>query len=146
MNKLQQTRKKGLTTLIAISIIGIAVYLGFTPLFEKIQGGVAGAVIGASFGAIFVIVLTMYLLNKQTEIEQETKKSERVFDEKVALYKEILTATENMVEDGEITIEEVTKLPFTLMRLQMLGGDEAIDTYEKVFAKINEVFEKHDED
>lgn len=146
MNKLQQIRKKGVTTLIAISIIGIAVYLGFTPLFEKVQGGVAGAVLGASFGAIFVIVLTMYLLNKQTEIEQETKKSERVFDEKVGLYKEILTTTENMVEDGEITAAEVTKLPFALMKLQMLGGDEAIDSYEKVFSKINEVFEKHDAD
>ena len=53
MNKLEQTRKKGGRTLIAISIIGIAVYLGFTPLFEKIQGGVAGNVVGASFGAIF---------------------------------------------------------------------------------------------
>ena len=48
-----------------------------------ILGGVAGAVVGSSFGAIFVIVLTMYLLNKQTEIEQESKRSERVFDEKV---------------------------------------------------------------
>jgi len=146
MNKLEQTRKKGVTTLIAISIIGVAVYLGFTPLFEKIGGGVAGAVIGASFGAIFVIVLTMYLLNKQTEIEQESKKSERVFDEKVQLYKEILNTTKNMVEDGEITTNEVMKLPFALMNLQMLGGDEAIDTYEKVFSKINEVFEKHDEE
>ena len=90
MNKLQSTRKRGDRTLVAILIIGVAVYIGFTPLFELIGGGVAGAVIGSSFGAIFVIVLTMYLLNKQTEIEQETKKSERVFDEKVKLYQYIL--------------------------------------------------------
>ena len=72
MNKLEQTRRKNLTLIGAIFIIGIAVYLGFTPLFNLIGGGVAGAVVGASFGAIFVIVLTMYLLNKQTEIEQES--------------------------------------------------------------------------
>ena len=29
-----------------------------------------GGVIGSSFGAIFVIILTMYLLNKQTEIDE----------------------------------------------------------------------------
>ena len=83
MNKLQQTRKKGVTTLIAISIIAVAVYFGFDPLFDRVGGGVAGAVVGASFGAIFVIVLTMYLLNKQTEIEQESKKSERIFEQKI---------------------------------------------------------------
>ena len=69
MNKLKETKQKSQRTIIALVIIGIAVYLGFTPLFELIQGGVAGAVIGSSFGAIFVIVLTMYLLNQQTEIE-----------------------------------------------------------------------------
>ena len=38
------------------------------------------------FLSIFVIILTMFLLNKQTEIDQESKKSERVFDEKVKIY------------------------------------------------------------
>ena len=99
MNKLEQTRKKGVTTLIAISIIGVAVYLGFDPLFERVGGGVAGAVVGASFGAIFVIVLTMYLLNKQTEIEQESKKGERVFDEKVILYKDCLLYTSDAADE-----------------------------------------------
>ena len=97
MNKLEQTRKRGTNTLIALAIIAVAVYVGFTPMYELINGGVAGAVIGASFGAIFVIILTMYLLNKQTEIEQESKKSERVFDEKVKLYYEIYNEIESML-------------------------------------------------
>jgi len=75
MSKLTEAKKSGQRTLIAIVIIGLSVYMGFTPLYELVQGGVTGAVIGSSFAAIFVIVLTMYLLNKQTEIEQETKKS-----------------------------------------------------------------------
>ena len=86
MNKLEQTRKRGTNTLIALAIIAVAVYVGFTPLYELINGGVAGAVIGASFGAIFVIILTMYLLNKQTEIEQESKRGEKVFEEKMKIY------------------------------------------------------------
>ena len=38
-NKLQSIRKEGRNTLIAITVIGVAVYLGFTPLFEITQGG-----------------------------------------------------------------------------------------------------------
>jgi len=146
MNKLQTTRKKGDRTLIAILIIGVAVYIGFTPLFELIGGGVAGAVVGSSFGAIFVIVLTMYLLNKQTEIEQETKKSERVFDEKVKLYQYILNTTRDMIEDGSISIDEITKLPFAMINLQMLGDDSVIENYKSVFVRINDIFASSEQD
>ena len=65
MGKLGETKKRGRNTLIALTVIAVAVYVGFTPLFNLINGGVAGAVIGASFGAIFVIILTMYLLKKK---------------------------------------------------------------------------------
>ena len=148
MNKLEQTRKKGGRTLIAISIIGIAVYLGFTPLFEKVGGGVAGAVVGASFGAIFVIVLTMYLFNKQTEIDQESKRGERIFEQKIKIYDQLISQTEDMLRDGKITKEkEMQKIPFVLIRLQMLGNDEAIRAYIPVYEEINKLFhDKPDDD
>ena len=146
MSKLQETRKSGYRTLIAIAIIGVSVYFGFTPLFENIDGGVEGAVIGASFGAIFVIVLTMYLLNKQTEIEQESKKSEKVFEEKVKIYQKILTQTKSMVEGGTLSKAEIAELPFLMMELQVMGGDETIIAYEGVFSTINEIFNEDEEE
>ena len=145
MSKLDDTRKKGMNTLIALAVIAVAVYVGFTPLYSLIGGGVAGAVVGSSFGAIFVIILTMYLLNKQTEIEQESKKSERVFDEKVKVYKQILDTTKEIVEDGSISDQEISKLPFLMMELQMLGGDETISAYEKVFSTIIKEYDKEQE-
>ena len=118
MSKLDETRKAGRRTLIGIGIIGLAVFLGFTPLFELVQGGVTGAVLGSSFGAIFVIILTMYLLNKQTEIEQETKRSEKVFEEKVLIYKSIIGLTRDMLRDAKISSQETTELSFTMIELQ----------------------------
>jgi hypothetical protein len=102
MSKLNETRKKGTQTLIALAVIAIAVYFGFTPLYELItpNGGVAGAVVGSSFGDIFVIILTMYLLNKQTEIEQESKRGEKVFEEKMKIYWNIFENIQGLVEDG----------------------------------------------
>jgi len=146
MSKLKETRKSGNRTLIAIAIIGVAVYLGFTPLFEKIEGGVAGGVVASSFGAIFVIVLTMYLLNKQTEIEQESKKSEKVFEEKVELYKSMLATTKEMLRDGKISSQETTELSFSMVELQMVGADETIAAFNSVFDKINETFQSTDGD
>ena len=142
---LKETRRQGWLTLLALSVIAITVYIGFAPLFSLVGGGVAGAVIGSSFGAIFVIILTMYLLNKQTEIEQETKKSERVFDEKVRLYQQILDITRDILIDGNLSEEEINRLPFPVIRLQMLGADETIKAFQEVFEKLNSIYAKEED-
>ena len=147
MNKIEQIRKKNQQTIIAIIVIGIAVYLGFTPLYEKIQGGVAGAVVGASFGAIFVIVLTMYLLNKQTEIEQDSKRGEKIFEEKMKIYYRIFEDTEAMLDDGKISKEdEMKKLPFVMTRLITIGSDQVIRSYKEFYDQINVIFEEKPDD
>ena len=146
MKKLEDIRRSGSNTLVAIAILGIATYLGFTPLFELVGAGVAANVIGASFGAIFVIVLTMYLLNKQTEIEQESKKSEKIFEEKVTMYKKMLQATRSIVADGKLSSLETNELSFLMTELQMLGTNEAIDTYNLVLSEIINIFQSTEED
>jgi len=137
---INETRKQGWYTLLALVVIGFAVYMGFTPLFDLLQDGIASNVIGSSFGAIFVIILTMFLLNKQTEIEQESKKSERVFHEKVELYKQILDICSDMLKDGNLTQDEINRLPFPLIRLQMLADDQVISSFQKVFNELNDIY------
>ncbi|MDB0069899.1 hypothetical protein N9F72_00935 [Gammaproteobacteria bacterium] len=140
------TRRQGWITLVSLVIIAFAVSIGFTPLFELIGDGIASRIIGSSFGAIFVIILTMFLLNKQTEIEQESKKSERVFDEKVKIYQQILDITKDMLLDGKLTPEEINRLPFPLIRLQMLADDKVIESFQKVFDKLNDIYAAEDGD
>ena len=146
MRKINQTRKKGTQAVGLLLIIGISVYIGFTPLFELVNGGVAGAVVGASFGAIFVIILTMYLLNKQTEIEQESKKSERVFEEKVELYKNIIENSRKMYSDGKISADELSILPFELIKLQMMAADNIIESYLEFFKKMNSIYSSSEDE
>ena len=144
--KLEQTRQQGIKILIVLFVVGLSVFLGFRPLFDLVQGGVFGSVVGATFGSIFAILMTMFLLNKQTEIEQESKKSERVFDEKVVLYKDILGKAKDMLEDGQLSTKEILTLPFTMIQMQMVGGDQAIQIYTEFFEKVNEIFEAGDEE
>ena len=55
----------------------------------------------------------MYLLNKQTEIEQESKKV-KGFDEKVQLFREIMDITRDMLIDGTIPKEEANKTSISI--------------------------------
>lgn len=141
VSKIDDTRKQGVKILIILAVVGVVVFFGYGPLFELVGGGVPGRVIGATFGSIFAILMTMFLLNKQTEIEQESKKSERVFDEKVKLYKSIIESAKNMLKDNELDSEEMLALPFTLIQMQMVGGDEAIKIYTEFFKKINDIYD-----
>ena len=143
---INQTQRQGWLTLFALVIIAFAVSIGFTPLFELIGDGIAARIIGSSFGAIFVIILTMFLLNKQTEIDQESKKSERVFDEKVKIYQKILDICRDMLMDGKLTQEEINRLPFPLIRLQMLADDQVIEAFQEVFNKLNQIYNDVDDD
>ena len=141
VSKIDDTRKQGMKILIILAVVGIVVFFGYGPLFDLVGGGIPGRVLGATFGSIFAILMTMFLLNKQTEIEQESKKSERVFDEKVHLYKNILESAKNMLEDNQLDSKEMLALPFTLIKMQMVGGDEAIKLYTAFFEKINDIYE-----
>ena len=133
----RKNKKEGYKNLIILLVVAISVYIGFEPLLNFAPSGIARSVISSSFGAIFVIVLTMYLLTKQTEIEQESKKSERVFDEKVKLYQRILDILRDMLVDSKISEEEINRLPFPSVQLQMIAGDNVITAFVKLNIKLN---------
>lgn len=139
--KSNDTKKQGWVTLVALVVMAFAVSLGFAPLFELIGEGIAGEIIGSSFGAIFVIILTMFLLNKQTEIEQDSKKSERLFDEKVNIYQNIFDISSDMLMDGKLSQDEINRLPFPLIKLQMLACEEVIVAFQEVFNELNRVYD-----
>ena len=146
MSKVDDTKKQGMKILVILVLVGFIVFFGYGPLFDLVGGGIPGRVLGATFGSIFAILMTMFLLNKQTEIEQESKKSERVFDEKVVLYKNILGMSKEMLEDGQLDTKEILALPFTLIKMQMVGGDEAIKIYTSFFEKINDIYEASEDE
>ena len=139
-------KKQGNIILISFVALSLSVYLGFDTLFGLTPPGIAKEIVTASFSAIFVIVLTMYLLNKQTELERESKQSERVFDEKVEIYKFILTKIEGVLKDGRISESELRIITFELIKLQMIGSDKVISHFTSIIALFNEVFQTSDDD
>ena len=141
-----EREKKNLMTVIAIIVIGVAGYVGFGPLFDRFEGGVTGEFLAAIFGTVFTIMLTMFLLNKQTEIEEEKSRGESVFNERVELYKQLIDQMNNIVEDGEISITEMNKLQFMLVKLQMVAADSTIQKFVNVYDAVSNAFSRTKEE
>lgn len=146
MNILEYLNEKSLRNVLVLAIIAVSVYIGFEPLITLVPDGVSKAVISSSFGAIFVIILTMYLLNKQTEIEQESKRSERLFDERIKLFQILLDVTEDMIEDGHISGKEIKRLPFPYIRMCMLCDEEPIEAFKEIFDALNEIYNENSDE
>lgn len=124
--------KKYLSAALVI-LVGFSSFLGFKPFFEGITDNVAQQFISATFGSIFASILTMFLLNQQTEIEERAQKNQKVFDEKVTLFKEIINALNDIFEDKKITNQELSKLEFILIRLTMLASDRTIEKFKDLY-------------
>ena len=69
-----------------------------------------------------------------------------IFDEKVKIYQEILDITKDMLLDGKLTPEEINRLPFPLIRLQMLADDKVIESFQTVFTTLDEYYRSVDGD
>ena len=140
------TEAKSVKNIVVLSIVAISVYIGFEPLINSVPKGIAQSVISSSFGAIFVIILTMYLLNKQTEVEQQSKRNERLFEERIKLFQLILDIVEEMLKDEKITAKEISRLPFPYVRLCMLCEEAPIKAFQKLQNKLNEIYNETEQE
>ena len=146
MNDSNNLSKKSLINVFVLVIIAISVYIGFEPLIALVPDGVSKAVISSSFGAIFVIILTMYLLNKQTEIEQESIRGEKLFEERLTVFKEALKVIEEMLKDDKISFDEIKSLRFRFIELCMLCEEDQIEKFTEVYALLNEIYNLDNKD
>lgn len=124
----------------SLIFIAAAAYLGYSPFFESHKDGIIVQILGASFGAVFLSILTYFLLNKQSEIEENKSRGQSVFEERVELYKSIMDETKSILIDGQISIKEMTQLQFMMVKLQMLSFDATIKSYVQVYAAISDAF------
>jgi len=74
----------------AIIVLSIALYVGFDDLIAGAASGTARDTISAALAAIFVLITTMYMLNKQTDVEQEKEFKSVIFNKKFEIYDDVI--------------------------------------------------------
>lgn len=119
-----------------VVVIAVAAFFGFQPLFSLLKDAAAQQFAAAIFGTIFAAVITMTLLSKQSEAEEEKERGQKVFEERVGLFNEILTRFEEMIQKNSIKVESLQQMQFLAMRLVMLASDSIIEKYLELYQHI----------
>ncbi|MBF7090851.1 hypothetical protein IUY40_04775 [Flavobacterium sp. ALJ2] len=135
-------KNKNFRNALFVFIIAFSSFLAFEPLFENLGQKASQEFAAAIFGTIFAAVITMVLLNKQSETEQERSRNEKVFEQKIVLFNQILdnlqTIYANLDNVGKIKINraEVTQIEFLLAKMIMIGNDKTIKEFKSLYQNI----------
>ncbi len=124
----------GLSVLLAISgllLIGTAYgYFELPKLVEEINN--------AAIGAIITAFITVMLLTQQTTSEEIKERNSKVFEKKLGFVETFLEALKNVIEDNQISDNEVNGLMFQLSYLRLHCSDDTVDSVLDLMGKLKD--------
>jgi len=136
--KLNLLKKKLDFTYIAIIVLSIALYVGFDDLISGAASGTARDTISAALAAIFVLITTMYMLNKQTDLEQEKEFKGVIFNKKFQLYDDLITNWLNIAYiDKSINKENYKECLDNHYEILMVAPGNAVEHSSKILAIVS---------
>jgi len=136
--KLAPLKKKLDFTYIAIIVLSIALYVGFDDLISGAVSGTARDTISAALAAIFVLITTMYMLNKQSDIEQDKKYKAEIFTKKFQLYDDLITNWLNIAYiDKSINKENYKECLDNHYEILMVAPGNAVERSAKIMAIVS---------
>ena len=113
-------------------------------VIAAISGAWPGKDISAQFfsalaGALVAAIITLFLLRGQTAVEADRKKSSKVFEERLCIYKEFLRKLCDVVKDQKITPEEEIELQFQVSCIAMHTSSESI---KNISVQVKDIIER----
>lgn len=135
-------RKRNFKNAIFVFLIAFSAFLAFEPLFASLKQNAAQEFASAIFGTIFAAVITMVLLSKQTETEEEKSRNEKVFEEKLTLYNLAIDTLQNIFkkadDDNQVEMKrsDLVDLEFILAKLIMIADEKTIHEFRMIYQGI----------
>ena len=131
----------GLTIWIIIVIIyfGSFAFLSIYEFQDWKYGPFVESLIGVFLGAGAIAIITVVILLFQSQLETRKEKGQKVFNEKIGLYKEAIEAVENIFFDNKIESDELQRLEFLILKLQLISSDTTIGKFVEFYQKIIDV-------
>ena len=138
--------KFGLSYL-SILILTAALYLGFSELINSIDTEYAREVINASIGVIFVIMTTMYMLNKQTEVDKKRDFDSEILKKKLATYERALAVWQRVgLADEPIGQSDRAECLEVQLQIIMVAPKSVVNCAANVTKQINQVYSSEEKD
>ena len=130
-------------TTLAVSIIyfgcfGMLTYLNKLPWLNKVLQSFMGA------GAIALI--TVIIIVYQNQVQTATKKKEKLFDQRLKLYKSTIDLFWDIVDRKQIDISEHNEFKANNQKMLLLAGKRVYNSFNALLIMINSEFKSSGKD
>ena len=122
--------------LIVIIFFSSFVFLSVYEFQEWKYGSFIESLIAVFQGAGVIAIITAVILLFQSQLEARKEKGQKVFNEKIGLYKEVIEVVENIFKDNKIESDELQSLEFIILKLQLISSDSTIKNFVSFYQKI----------
>ena len=124
-------------TIIAVSIVyfgsfGILNYINDYPWLSKVLQSFMGA------GAIALI--TVIIVVYQNQVQTISKKKERIFEQRLALYKSTIDLFWDIVDKKQIDIAELNQFKANNQKMLLIAGKRVYSRFNQLLVMINDEF------
>lgn len=122
---------------IGILIIGLAAFLGFTPIFQALNSTISSEMVGAAFSAIFILVTTKLLISHQSDLDEKGKRSEHIFAKRLDLYRTCTDAIITIIDSSQISARDMSSVRKCLVELEAMAPDKVIRSYLDIVTELS---------
>ena len=126
---------------LSILVLTAALYLGFSELIGRIATESAREAINAAIGVIFVIMTTMYMLNKQTEVDRKRDFDSEILKKKLATYERALAVWQRVgLAEGPIKQDDRAECLEVQLQVMMVAPKAVVTCAANLTRQINQVY------
>lgn len=126
------------TILIGIIFIGTFAFLSIYQFEEWKYSGFAKSMIGILMGTVALGVITGIIIMFQSIVATDKEKNQKIFDERLALYKQFTKQTMGIISDNILDIDEREQLKVIEKEVLLIASS---DTYRKWAALYNSMLD-----
>ena len=130
---------KNVRNALFVFFVAFFAFFAFEPLLERLGLKATQEYAVAIFGTIITAVITMLLLTKQTETEEEKDRNDKVFEQKIAVYNQAVDTLQSIFENSnddnqvKITRKEIIQIEFLLAKIMMVGSNKTIYEFKNFY-------------
>lgn len=126
---------------VAIFILTATLYFAYDKLIYNIASETAREFINAAIGVIFVVITTMFMLRRQSEVDQKKELNSEIFKKKLEIYEDALNIWKAVgFAEGKVTDTDFSACIETQLRLNMVAPKSVIEVSTTITTKIVSVF------
>ena len=120
-------------TLLGLSVVlVVALYFLFSLFLENTTIPYAYEIAAAFMGALVTVVITMVLLNRQSEVETLKERNVELLKQKIAVYAGLMDRLEAIMLKGEVSLEDEIAVQMLNLRLSLFASTDVLHEVQRV--------------